>query len=82
LKIKIKCKVCKKTVNSPIVKKWFFPNRQGEGKIWATVRINGHKKGLFKRRCKTSGRRFKTVIGYQSDPQGTGSGVEYYDNVN
>ena len=79
--LKIRCRRCQRTVKCIVTKQWYFPNREGEGKLWGMLRIKEHKQGLLKPKCSMSEKRLKKIIGYQSDPQGVGSGVSYKDVI-
>lgn len=81
VELKIKCRKYQRTVKCIVTKQWYFPNHKGEGKILGMLRIKEHKQGILKPKCSMSGKRLKKIIGYQSDPQGVGSGVSYKDVI-
>ena len=70
--IKITCHGCKRKVNAIIIKEhWGRYNDRMERTKYGIVQIKKHKRGWFSSTCRATGRRFRTEIGFEEDPQGT-----------
>ena len=58
------CKTCKKKVDAYVLKSWAKTDEDGDGSDKIMIlKLTEHNYGLFKPRCKASGKTFKSVTG-------------------